>query len=60
MKKTTKGSSLYPKTKYPKLYCPDCKTHLTISNLQQRLWCSECYDYIPQNKLMEGFVRGLE
>ncbi len=55
-----KGSSLYTVTMNPRLYCPDCKTHLKISNLQKKYWCKECYGYIPPERLTDNFIRGIE
>ena len=62
MKKTKNiyGKKKYLLTKKPKLYCPECKTHLKISNINKKLWCEDCYEYIDKDKLVENYTRGIE
>ena len=49
----------YIKTQNPKLFCPICNTHLTISNLKKKLWCIECYKYVKEEDLLEKFIKNL-
>lgn len=52
---------IYLKTQKPQMFCPNnkCKTRLRISNLNKKLWCENCNEYIPEEKLMQGFIKNI-
>ena len=54
-----RGRLGYTFTYKPQLFCT-CGTHLRISKLNSKLWCDDCYEYKEENKLMEGFIKGIE
>ena len=47
-------------TRNPKLYCPECKNWLRITSLSHKLWCEKCFKYIPEESLINKFVKGFE
>lgn len=54
------ASKKYLLTEHPRLFCPKCKTHLRITNLQKKYWCTECYEYVPEVVFYEGMIKGIE